>query len=143
MLYPKSLWKRTMFLTSSAWESSPFWYVLLASAWYTIAIECQHNVKSRQRTNSGCLTWPVSDMSKLPVLLLPVLMLRVLMLPMALQGSVLVGPGLHFWYGFIGRMVTATGTTGEIQVKSICSPTASQCSHVTCREWTSLLSWWL
>ena len=105
-----------MLLTSNAWESSPFWYVLLASAWYTIAIECQHNVKSRQRTNSGCLTWPVSDMSKLPVLMLPVLMLRVLMLPMALQGSVLVGPGLHFWYGFIGRTVTATGTTGEIHV---------------------------
>ena len=29
------------------------------------------------------------------------------------QGSVLVGPGLHFWYGFIGRTVTATGTTGD------------------------------
>ena len=32
--------------------------------------------------------------------------------PLVLQGSVLVGPGLHFWYGFIGRTVTATGTTG-------------------------------
>ncbi|KAL3148269.1 hypothetical protein ABBQ38_013735 [Trebouxia sp. C0009 RCD-2024] len=31
-----------------------------------------------------------------------------------LLGSVLVGPGLHFWYGFIGRTVTATGTTGAL-----------------------------
>lgn len=31
-----------------------------------------------------------------------------------LLGSALVGPGLHFWYGFIGRNVTATGTTGAV-----------------------------
>ena len=33
-----------------------------------------------------------------------------------LQGTVLIGPGLHFWYGFIGRTVTATGTTGDIEL---------------------------
>lgn len=31
-----------------------------------------------------------------------------------LLGSVLVGPGLHFWYSFIGRTVTATGTAGAV-----------------------------
>ncbi|KAA6422462.1 MAG: Peroxisomal membrane MPV17 and related s (ISS) [Trebouxia sp. A1-2] len=31
-----------------------------------------------------------------------------------LLGSVLVGPGLHFWYSFIGRTVTATGTAGKL-----------------------------
>jgi len=40
------------------------------------------------------------------------------------QGSVLVGPGLHFWYSFIGRTVTATGTAGKLPTcnKAIMTP---------------------
>jgi hypothetical protein len=30
-----------------------------------------------------------------------------------LQGLVFIGPALHFWYGTLGRVVTAKGTAGE------------------------------
>ena len=29
-----------------------------------------------------------------------------------LQGFVLVGPALHWWYGTIGRVISASGNTG-------------------------------
>lgn len=30
------------------------------------------------------------------------------------QGLALIGPALHFWYGSLGSLVTATGTTGAV-----------------------------
>jgi len=49
------------------------------------------------------------------------------------QGSVLVGPGLHFWYSFIGRTVTATGTAGKLPTcnKAITTPDQQQLDNVS------------
>ena len=45
--------------------------------------------------------------------------LSLLCRPLCLQGLLLIGPTLHFWYGSLGTIVKATGNTGAIMRLSL------------------------